>query len=212
VSANRPKYGEAARSLLRETLLGAATDLLREYRWSEVSMAAIAEHAGVSRQTLYNEFGSRDEFAQSYVMHQANAFLASVEASIAANGDDPRKALGAAFEAFLTAAEGNRMVRAILVRDPGADDLFALFTTRGGPVIQLATDRVAHAICKQWPTADETEVRFAAECLVRLAISHASLATDTKERTAASIASLLGPLVLSTLRLPPPVEPSRKRG
>jgi AcrR family transcriptional regulator len=184
-------------------LLGAATDLLRDYRWSEVSMAAIAERAGVSRQTLYNEFGSRDEFAQSYVMQQANDFLASVDATIVANGSDPQRALGAAFERFLSAAAENPMVRAILVRDPGADDLFALFTTRGGPVIQLATDRVAHAICKQWPSADEAEVRFAAECLVRLAISHASLPTDTNEKTARSIASLLGPLVERTLRLPP---------
>jgi AcrR family transcriptional regulator len=203
VSANRPRYADAARTLLRETLLGAATDLLREYRWSEVSMAAIAERAGVSRQTLYNEFGSRDEFAQSYVMQQANDFLASVDATIVANGSDPQRALGAAFERFLSAAAENPMVRAILVRDPGADDLFALFTTRGGPVIQLATERVARAICKQWPSADEAEVRFAAECLVRLAISHASLPTDTNEKTARSIASLLGPLVERTLRLPP---------
>lgn len=167
-------------------------------------MAAIAERAGVSRQTLYNEFGSRDEFAQSYVMHQANDFLASVEETIAANGADPHRALGAAFERFLVAAAENPMVRAILVRDPGADDLFALFTTRGGPVIQVATDRVARAICKAWPTAHEVEVRFAAECLVRLAISHASLPTDTNEKTAEAIASLLGPLVARTLRIPDP--------
>lgn len=202
MSVNRPKYAEAARALLRETLLGAASDLLREYKWSDVSMAAIAERAGVSRQTLYNEFGSRDEFAQSYVMNQANAFLASVEATIADNGEDPQRALGAAFERFLVAAAENPMVRAILVRDPGADDLFALFTTRGGPVIQLATSRVAGAICKQWPTADENEVRFASECMVRLAISHASLPTDTNEKTAESIAHLLGPLVARTLRIP----------
>ncbi len=201
MSGTRPKYADAARTLLRETLLAAATDLLREYKWSEVSMAAIAERAGVSRQTLYNEFGSRDEFAQSYVMHQANTFLASVEATIAANADDPQRALAAAFGSFLTAAAENPMVRAILVRDPGADDLFALFTTRGGPVIHVATDRVARAICEQWPTADETEVRFAAECLVRLAISHASLPTDTTTKTAESTASLLGPLVTRTLRL-----------
>jgi AcrR family transcriptional regulator len=202
VSVNRPKYAEAARALLRETLLGAASDLLRECKWADVSMAAIAERAGVSRQTLYNEFGSRDEFAQSYVMHQANAFLASVEATIADSGDDPQRALGAAFERFLVAAAENPMVRAILVRDPGADDLFALFTTRGGPVIKVATSRVAGAICKQWPTADENEVRFASECLVRLAISHASLPTDTNTKTAESIAYLLGPLVARTLRIP----------
>jgi AcrR family transcriptional regulator len=206
VSASRPKYADAARTLLRHTLLGAASDLLREYKWSEVSMAAIAERAGVSRQTLYNEFGSRDEFAQSFVMHQADTFLASIEATVEANADDPERALGAAFERFLTAAAESPMVRAILVRDAGSDDLFALFTTRGGPVIELATHRVTRAIRKQWPTAAEDEVHFAAECLVRLAISHASLPTGSNAKTAESIATLLGPLVARTLRIPPPAE------
>ncbi len=202
MSATRPKYADAVRTLLKDTLFGAASDLLRDTKWTDVSMAAIAERAGVSRQTLYNEFGSRDEFAQSFVMHQANAFLTSIEATVAAHGDDPHKALGAAFERFLTAAGESPMVRAILVREPGSDDLFALFTTRGGPVVELATERIGSAICRQWPTADAKEVRFAAECLVRLAISHASLPTDSSARTAKSIASLLGPIVTRTLRLP----------
>ena len=54
----------AARELLRSTLLDAARAELASRRWTEITMADIARAAGVSRQTLYKEFGSREEFAQ----------------------------------------------------------------------------------------------------------------------------------------------------
>jgi AcrR family transcriptional regulator len=209
---NRPMYAKAARTLLRDTLLAAASDLLREYGWSEISMAAIAAQAGVSRQTLYNEFGSREEFAQSFAMREADAFLSSVEATIAAHRDDPLQALEAAFEHFLGAAAANPMVRAILVRDEDADDLFAMFTTRGGPVVELATMRVARAMRKHWPRAGEEDARIAAEGLVRLAISHAGLPTGSTSDAAKSIAALIGPFVTQKLGLRSRRRVSKRRG
>jgi AcrR family transcriptional regulator len=199
--ASRPRYPEAARTLLRDTLLAAASDLLREYGWSEISMAAIAAHAGVSRQTLYNEFGSRQEFAQSFAMREADVFLRSVEAKIAAHADDPLRALEAAFEHFLVAAAENPMVRAILVSRDGTDDLVAMFTIRGGPVVELATERLTRAVCKHWPRASESDARVAVECLVRLAISHAGLPTGPASEAAKSISALIGPFVAQKLGL-----------
>jgi AcrR family transcriptional regulator len=67
--ASRTPYPEAARQLLRETLFGAARDQLESKAWSEITMSNIAEFAGVSRQTLYKEFGSRAEFGQAFVIH-----------------------------------------------------------------------------------------------------------------------------------------------
>jgi AcrR family transcriptional regulator len=195
----RPKYPQAARALLRDSLLDATTDLLREYSWSDISMAAIAARTGVSRQTLYNEFGSRDEFAQAFALREADRFLTSVEEVIAAHADDPRVALRCAFGHFLTAAAENPMVRAIVVRDPGADDLFALFTTRGGPVIEQATERIRRAIEQHWPTEKDSEVRIIAEALVRLAISHAGLPTAPVEVAVQAIATLLDPLIARLL-------------
>ena len=66
----RTPYPEAARQLLRETFFGAARDQMVNRAWSEVTMAEIATAAGVSRQTLYKEFGSRAEFAQAFVIHE----------------------------------------------------------------------------------------------------------------------------------------------
>ena len=175
-------------------------------------MAAIAAHAGVSRQTLYNEFGSRQEFAQSFAMREADVFLRSVETTIAAHADEPLRALEAAFEHFLTAASENPMVRAILVRGDGSDDLVAMFTTRGGPVVELATERLTRAVRKHWPRAGENDARIAVECLVRLAISHAGLPTGSSSEAAKSISALIGPFVALKLRLGSPRKARKPRG
>ena len=52
-------------------------------------MADIAVAAGVSRQTLYKEFGSREEFAQVLVMREAERFLDAVEQAVGQHLDDP---------------------------------------------------------------------------------------------------------------------------
>ena len=73
-------------------------------------MGDIAAAAGVSRQTLYKEFGSRDEFAQAFVMREVDRFLAAVEAAVREHLDDPPTALSAAFDVFLTAAAEDPLV------------------------------------------------------------------------------------------------------
>jgi AcrR family transcriptional regulator len=188
--------------LLRTTLLDAASHLLIEYGWSDISMATIAARAGVSRQTLYNEFGSREEFAQAFALREADTFLTAVEDSIAAHPDDPQSALRSAFECFLRRAEENPLVRAVLVRGPGSDDLLAMFTTRGGPVLALATERLTRAIKSHWTASDEVDVRVVAEVLVRLAISHATLPTGSIADAVASISVLIGPFVTQFVRGP----------
>src|ERR1700761_4153826 len=102
-TAVRPTYAQATRSLLRERLLDAADELLRERAWASISMADIAGGAGVSRQTLYNELGSREDFAQAYILRESDRFLATVEQAVRAHLDDPHAALRAAFEVFLSA-------------------------------------------------------------------------------------------------------------
>ena len=84
-TVERTPYAEAARELLRNTLLDAARDELERRGWAQITMADIAVAAGVSRQTLYKEFGSRDEFAQAFVMREVDRFLAAVEQAPCAN-------------------------------------------------------------------------------------------------------------------------------
>lgn len=190
----RTPYPVAARELLRNTLLDAAREELRARRWSEITMADIALTAGVSRQTLYNEFGTRDEFAQVLVMREASRFLDAVEQAVTANLDDPAAALAAAFDVFLTAAAENPIVRTI-VDGEGAEQLLALFTTQGKPLVESASERLGGVLLASWPLVDARDVEVLSECLVRLAISYAALPKGPASMTAASVATLLGPYV-----------------
>jgi AcrR family transcriptional regulator len=192
MSRRRPSYAEEARALMRERLLDAVDDLLADRDWASVTMADIARGAGVSRQTLYNEFGSRQEFAQAYVLREADRFLSAAEDAIADHADDPEAALTAAFSGFLAAAAENPLVRAIVSGDPGSG-LLALVTTRGALVVGAATVRLAACFVATWPQLPERAARNVAECTTRLAISHALLPTGPADRTGASVAALLGP-------------------
>lgn len=55
----RIPYAEASRALLRDSVLDAMRDLLLTRDWSAITLSDVARAAGISRQTIYNEFGSR---------------------------------------------------------------------------------------------------------------------------------------------------------
>jgi AcrR family transcriptional regulator len=192
--AERTPYAEAARELLRETLLDAARDELQRRGWAQITMGDIAAAAGVSRQTLYKEFGSRDEFAQAFVMREVARFLAAVEGAVGEHLDEPATALSAAFDVFLTAAAEDPLVRTLLTGDE-AHSLLALLTTQGEPVVAGATERLSAIILAGWPAVDPADARLLAECLVRLAISYAALPAGPTGMTAASVTMLLGPYI-----------------
>jgi AcrR family transcriptional regulator len=190
----RLPYSVAARELLRDTLLDAACHELQSRRWTDITMADIALAAGVSRQTLYKEFGSRDEFAQLLLMREATRFLESVEGAVSANLDDPAAALAAAFDVFLTAAAENPIVRTI-VHGEGAEELLALFTTQGKPIVESMSERLTAVMIVGWPGVEPAGAQLLSECLVRLAISYAALPKGPASMTAASISTLLGPYI-----------------
>jgi AcrR family transcriptional regulator len=194
-AAKAGAYREATRDLLRASLLDAAGELLQDAPWTEISMAAIATQAGVSRQTLYNEFGSRDVFAQTFALRAADRFLIEVEEAFTSSPDDPYLAMELGFRRFLELAATDPMVKHIVVRDPGADELLSLFTTRGGPVVELATKRLSSRMLETWPRVERDKAEVLAEGLVRLGISHAGLPTATPEDASRQVVVLLGPFI-----------------
>ena len=184
-------YAVAARDLLRNSLLDAARELLETRGWDDVKMADIAGAAGVSRQTLYNEFGSRDAIGQAFVIREGERFLIAVEQAIRERLDDPGAALTAAFDVFLTAAADDPLVRTIVFGEGGG--MLALVTTQGKPVVEFAAERLEGIIVEGWPQVSRRDAGLLAEALVRLAISYAALPSGPTTMTAESVTRLLGP-------------------
>ncbi len=190
-----PSFAEASRELLHATVLDAVGELAAQRPWSKVKMADVAEAAGVSRQTLYNAFGSRQEMAQAYVLREGDSFLIAVEAAVRANAPDARAALRGALEIFLAAAETHPVIRAVVASEGAGDEFLPLLTTRGGPLVTEVTERLADLFMEIWPQVSEADARMIADTMVRLAISHAALPGGEPGEIAEELAQILGPAI-----------------
>lgn len=71
------KLGRRART--RVALVAAATELIGEKGFEALSMEAVAEGAGVSRRTLYDNFPSRNALISAVVMERRAPLLPPVE-------------------------------------------------------------------------------------------------------------------------------------
>ncbi|MEV5977323.1 TetR/AcrR family transcriptional regulator [Streptomyces sp. NPDC052114] len=97
----------------RESLLDAAYTALARRPWPGVRMVDVAATAGVSRQTLYNEFGSKDGLARALLRRETDGYLHGVERALAEERE-PADRLAAVAAWTVGAARGNALVRAAL--------------------------------------------------------------------------------------------------
>ncbi|MFF4601578.1 TetR/AcrR family transcriptional regulator [Streptomyces sp. NPDC001339] len=105
----------------RECLLDAAYTALTTRTWASVRMVDVAAAAGVSRQTLYNEFGSKDGLARALVRRETDNYLAGAARALARGGTtaagtpgDAAARMVAAAAWTLRTARINPLVRAAL--------------------------------------------------------------------------------------------------
>jgi len=178
-----------------ERILAAAAQMTAESGWSGVTMAALAERVGVSRQTVYNEWGSRDRLAEAMVLRELGAFLDEVDAGFDAHPDDLQASVADAIGRVLGLARVNPLLRAIVTATHGAEtELVPLLTTRADVVIAVASERVRdRLIC--YPGVCSESLDVTTDMLVRTVLSHvmqpSAQSQDAPAMLAAAVARLL---------------------
>ncbi|UQU62444.1 TetR family transcriptional regulator [Couchioplanes caeruleus] len=184
-------YREATRARLRESLVAAARALTVAQGWEHVRMADVASAAGVSRQTVYNEFEGRPGLAEALATAEIRHFVAAVREELFAHGADVRAAAHAAILHTLREAETNPLVRAILTSARGgADELFPFLTTRSGIVLEAAGAVIEEWAAAHLPDADPAVVHLAAESIIRLTVSHIVLPLGDPAGSATALAEV----------------------
>lgn len=211
----------------RELLLDAAFAALGARPWHGVRMVDVAAAAGVSRQTLYNEFGSKDGLARALVRREADAFLAGVERSLAEaavrDGADAGDCCAAAALWTLRTARANPFVRAALTgcrgdrlppaaappvppprtprdaRPPRSGPTPGALTERIRDSATVAADSAGGAVPRQGPR-DPEGTRRACEAAVRLTLSYVLAPAATDEEAADDVARLVRALLRTTAR------------
>ncbi|WP_019814585.1 TetR/AcrR family transcriptional regulator [Saccharomonospora saliphila] len=180
-----------ARSSVREDLLDAATDLLARRGYARLRMADVAARVGVSRQTVYNEFGGKRALVQSVALRTLAEFTDGIQRRLD-TADDVLAGIHAATAYTIDHAKENRLVAAVTGSEV-AEDLLPLLTTRGEPILQAATDMAESYLRERCPAL--TEPRFVAETATRLTLSYLMLPTGSTTEAADGVCAVVGPLI-----------------
>jgi AcrR family transcriptional regulator len=187
-----PPYREANRARLRGTLVHAARELAVTHGWANVRMAQVASAAGVSRQTVYNEFDSRAGLAEALALHEIEQFTSEVRTRLFAHGGDIRAAGHAAILHTLREAASNPLVHAILTSARGGtDELLPYLTTRSGALLAAAGSVIEEWAAAHLPDVEPATVTLAAESIVRLTVSHIILPLASPAESADALAEVL---------------------
>lgn len=89
-----------------QRVLAAAEELFYNQGITAVGVDLIAEHSGVTKRTLYNQFGSKDQLVAAYLKERDQRWKSLVRATVASSAS-PLEAVSAPFIALRTWNQSN---------------------------------------------------------------------------------------------------------
>ncbi|MEO9330018.1 TetR family transcriptional regulator [Gordonia aurantiaca] len=188
-------YAQESKALLRNSLLDGLHDLLTERDWSQIRMSDVAAATGVSRQTVYNEFGSRYGLAQGYAVRLASRFAGHVADSLCTHVDDVTGALRTAFSEYFTGVATDPLIASLLSGE-AKPDLMKLITTDAGPVIAVASDRLIQAFREStWLRMGDDDIERISRAITRMALSYVAIPPEGDRDVAADLAEIVAPAI-----------------
>ena len=191
-AAQRVPYAEASRALLRDSILDGMRELLLTRDWSSITLSAVAQAAGISRQTIYNEFGSRQGLAQGYALRLADRLVGAVDDAIQGNVGDIYAAFSEGFRAFFIESAADPLVISLLT-GASKPDLLQLITTDSAPIITRSSQRLTSTFMHSWVRASEEDAGVLARAIVRLCMSYVSMPPEADHDVARDLARLMSP-------------------
>ena len=188
----RVPYAEASRVLLRDSILDGMRDLLLTRDWSAITLADVARAAGISRQTIYNEFGSRQGLAQGYAMRLADRLVDEVDHAIRQNEGDMYSAFLQGFRAFFAESASDPLVISLLTGE-AKPDLLQLITVDSAPIITHCSQRLTTSFAESWVKHSDQDAGVLARAIVRLCMSYVSMPPEADHDVADDLARLMTP-------------------
>lgn len=182
---------EVRETTMRRRVLDAALDMIATVGWSEVTMGRLADHVGVSRQTVYNEVGAKPALAEALVNEELAQFMAVVDGAFDDHPTDPIAAMRGAVLGVLRHAEDNPLLHAVVSATHGADtELLPLLTTHAGPLLGVAHGVVANRVRAYDLDLTDRQVDVVVDVIVRTVLSHVMQSSGDPELTADGFAWL----------------------
>ncbi|GAA4877789.1 TetR/AcrR family transcriptional regulator [Actinomycetospora straminea] len=160
------------RRQVRERVLTTAHQHTVERGWERVRVGEVAVDSGVSRPTLYREFGNKDGLGEALMNREAERFFAAINEALAEH-DDVGEAVAAATRLTLEEAARNPLLRAVLTGSRTGDvGLLPFLTSRSESIRESARALLATWLEQRRPDLLPTRIEETVDAVVRLVISH----------------------------------------
>ncbi|MGH2739736.1 MAG: TetR/AcrR family transcriptional regulator [Actinomycetota bacterium] len=150
-------------------ILDAAFEAVADFGLSRLTMEDVATRVGLSRQTLYRYFPTKDDLLLALVLREEEQFLDGVRSAFAANAG-LENAIEDAVTFVLRHARRHPLLDRLLETD--SELLLPYLTTRAGPVVTRAREVLEELLREKIRGADPKDVAAAADMAVRLLISY----------------------------------------
>jgi AcrR family transcriptional regulator len=172
----------------RERIVDAAFRAVERFGLSRFTMDDVARVAGVSRQSVYRYFDSKDALIVALVYREEEAFIEGVRAAHSAH-ENLEDAMREAILFCLRTAREHPLLDRLLESEP--DALLPFLTTRGAGVIGRAR-RVIEALAGERDGVDPSLVHRTADLAVRAIVSYTlTPSDDPPEDVAREVARVL---------------------
>ena len=191
-SADQVPATAAANGPYRRLIIDAAIEATASSGWSSVTMTGLAEAVGVSRQTVYNEVGSKPALGEAMVMQELGRFLDPVERAFDRYPTDAGRALRTAVRDILRLARDDAFLRSVVSASQGGDaELLPLLTSRARGLREAAASVLGSRLATYDLGLTQRRHEALVDLLVRTVLSHVVQPSGTPERTADDLAWVL---------------------
>lgn len=172
----------------RERILGAAFRAVERFGLSRFTMDDVARLAGVSRQSVYRYFDSKDALIVALVYREEEAFIEGVRDADSRH-ESLEDAMREAILFCLRTAREHPLLDRLLETEP--DALLPYLTTRGGGVIGRART-VIETLAAERAGVNQQLVHRTADLAVRAIVSYTlTPSDDPPEEVAREVARVL---------------------
>jgi AcrR family transcriptional regulator len=175
-------------------ILDATFRALQDFGLSRLTVEDVAQRAGLSRQTVYRYFPSKDHLMIALVSREEERMLDGVRAAFVEH-DDLATAVERSTAFVLELAREHPLLDRLLESDQQA--FLPYVTTRALPAIVRARETMLALLMERVPDADEEFLRTVVDGTTRAIVSYMITPSD---RSPDEIADSISVLVLAALR------------
>lgn len=177
---------EAFRREVRERALEVASRLTVERGWQQVRFVEVADEVGVSRPTMYSEFGNKAGLGEALVLAETTRFLGGLVDALEQYPGELGPAAKAALRYTVLSATENPLLHGVLT-NAGDRGLLELLTSKSGAVLPLVMAALIDWFAEHFPDQPRPLLDELIEALVRLTLSHLVQPTRPLDETLASL-------------------------